>query len=185
MKYRKIRPEAKQRMWKWTAQNLSTVRDLLISYILTFTQRDNFDLGDIQPLNLKTNFTNASTNQESKRAMYDALDEIIFIFRYKVSNALDFSSRILRSELCISYIQEIDTKSESRISTAWDWVKFVDRIMDKIDNIDPKHRSEKEKLFRKVCFRKQGRQWYFLGIAISKRDLRDIENRVSIKIKKI
>ena len=84
----------------------------------------------------------------------------------------------MRSEFCIDCVQEIDTRSESRISTVGDWVKFVDLKMDQIGKIDPKKRSSKENLFRRVCFRKVRNQDYFLGIPISSSRLRQIEKNV-------
>ena len=88
----------------------------------------------------------------------------------------------MRSEFCIDCIEAIDTRAESRISTVGEWVKFVDLKMDQIDKIDPKERSSKEEKFRKVCFRRVGQDWYFLGIPISARRLRTIESNVQITI---
>ena len=54
----------------------------MISYILTFVSRQTGELGDTKDLKLKTNNVNALTNPTSKQAMYDSLEEIIFLFRY-------------------------------------------------------------------------------------------------------
>ena len=77
----------------------------------------------------------------------------------------------------------IDTKAESRISTAWDWINFVDFKIDQIEKIDPNERSVKEQQFWNVCFRTVRGQKYFLGIPISKRRLREIETQVPTNMK--
>ena len=89
----------------------------------------------------------------------------------------------LRSEFCISCMAAIDTKAESRISTAWDWIKFVDLKMDQIEKIDPSARSEKEKEFWEVCFRTFRGRKHFLGIPITERRLKEIETRVTRSLK--
>ena len=78
-------------------------------------------------------------------------------------------------------LSEIDSVSEGRTICVWDWEKLVDRMHQKMRQIDPTERSEKEKEFRKVTFRVVPElqiPLHFLGIPITDRKMRTIEKRV-------
>ena len=79
----------------------------------------------------------------------------------------------------MSCVTAMDTESESRISTAWDWAYFVDSKFEEMDKINPLARSRAEKDFRKFCCRHfPGRGWFFLGHHMSNRMIRESEKNV-------